>query len=130
MLRMNESKSKTNVKSCEECVIIRYIFCVMYEKIVLVVMDNKSLSVNGSRCLISYVNVVILLIKILNTIQNELPVTFVSLSVFMYCAILALNLPCRFVDSYGPSMLSLSKSKLSPWEWSRVRWNGVECLGI
>jgi hypothetical protein len=61
---------------------------------VLVVMDNKSLSVNGSRCLISYVNVVILLIKILNTIQNELPATFVSLSVFMYCAILALNLPC------------------------------------
>jgi hypothetical protein len=33
-----------------------------------VIMDNKSVSVNGSMCLISYINVVVLLIKILNTI--------------------------------------------------------------
>jgi hypothetical protein len=65
-------------------------------------MDNKSVSGNGSRCLISYVNVVVLIIKIQNTIQNELPTTFVSLKVFVYSAILALNLPCRFADSYGP----------------------------
>jgi hypothetical protein len=65
-------------------------------------MDNKSASVNGSRCLISYVNIVVLIIKIQNTIHNELPVTFVSLGVFVYSAILALNLPCRFTDSYGP----------------------------
>jgi hypothetical protein len=32
MLRMDESKSETNVKSCGECTVIRYIFCVMYEK--------------------------------------------------------------------------------------------------
>jgi hypothetical protein len=37
-----------------------------------------------------------------NTIKNELPATFVSLKVFVYSAILALNLPCRFADSYGP----------------------------
>jgi hypothetical protein len=29
-LRMDESKSETNVKSCEECAVIRYIFRVMY----------------------------------------------------------------------------------------------------
>jgi hypothetical protein len=63
------------------------------EKIVFAVMNNKSVLVNGSRCLISYVNDVILLIKILNTIHNELPLTFVSLGVFMYSAFLALNLP-------------------------------------
>jgi hypothetical protein len=55
-------------------------------------MDNKSVSVNRSRCLISYVNVVVLLIKILNTIRNELSATFVSLGVFVYSTILALNL--------------------------------------
>jgi hypothetical protein len=65
---------------------------------VLAEMDHKSVSVNGSRCLISYVNVVVLIIKIQNTIQNELPVTFVSLSVFVDSAILALNLPCRFAE--------------------------------
>jgi hypothetical protein len=57
-------------------------------------MDNKSVSVNGSMCLISYVNAVVLIIKIQNAIQNELSVNFVSLEVFMYSAILALNLPC------------------------------------
>jgi hypothetical protein len=57
-------------------------------------MDNKSVSVNGSMCLISYVNDVVLIIKIQNAIQNELSVNFVSLEVFMYSAILALNLPC------------------------------------
>jgi hypothetical protein len=29
-LRMDESKSETNVKSCEECAVICYIFHVMY----------------------------------------------------------------------------------------------------
>jgi hypothetical protein len=57
-------------------------------------MDNKSVSVNGSRCFVSNVNVVVLIIKIQNTIQNKLLVTFVSLKVFVYSAILALNLPC------------------------------------
>jgi hypothetical protein len=71
-------------------------------KIVFAEIDNKSVSVNGSRYLISYVNVVVLIIKIQNAIQNELPVTFVSLEVFVYSAILALNLPYQFVDSYGP----------------------------
>jgi hypothetical protein len=65
-------------------------------------MYNKSVSVNGSRLLISYVNVVVLIIKIQNTIQNELSVTFVSLQVFVYSTILALNLPGRFADSLGP----------------------------
>jgi hypothetical protein len=97
---------------------------------VFAVMDNKSVSVNGSRCLILYMNVVVLLIKILNTIQNELLATFVSLGVFLHCTILALSLPCRFAESYGLSILSLSKSKLNPWEWSQVPWNGVECLGM
>jgi hypothetical protein len=42
-LRMDESKSKTNIKSCGECIVIHYIFCVMYgNKIVFVVTDNKS----------------------------------------------------------------------------------------
>jgi hypothetical protein len=27
---MDESKSETNVKSCGECAVICYIFCVMY----------------------------------------------------------------------------------------------------
>jgi hypothetical protein len=27
---MDELKSKTNVKSCGECAVIRYIFCVIY----------------------------------------------------------------------------------------------------
>jgi hypothetical protein len=61
---------------------------------VFATMGNKSVLVNESRCLISYVNVVVLIIKIQNTIQNELPVTFISLKVFMYSAILALNSPC------------------------------------
>jgi hypothetical protein len=94
MLRMDELKSEINIKSCGECVVIHYIFRVMYEKMVFAVMDNKSVSINESRCLILYMNVAILLIKILNTIQNVLPATFVSLSVFMYCAIITLNLPC------------------------------------
>jgi hypothetical protein len=61
---------------------------------VLAEMDNKSVSVNESKSLISYVNVVLLIIKIQNAIQNELSATFVSLEVFLYSAILALNLPC------------------------------------
>jgi hypothetical protein len=31
-LRMDESKSETSIKSCGECAVIRYIFCVMYAK--------------------------------------------------------------------------------------------------
>jgi hypothetical protein len=65
-------------------------------------MYNKSVSANGFMCLISYVNVVVLIIKIQNTIQNELLTTFVSLEVFVHSAILALILPDRFADSYGP----------------------------
>jgi hypothetical protein len=43
-LRMDESKSETNVNSCGECALIRYIFCVMYGGggIVFAIMDNKS----------------------------------------------------------------------------------------
>jgi hypothetical protein len=55
-------------------------------------MCNKTVSVNGFECLISYVNVVVLIIKIQNIIQNELSATFVSLEVFVYYVILALNL--------------------------------------
>jgi hypothetical protein len=72
-------------------------------------MVNKSISVNESRCLISYANVVVLIIKIQSTIQIELPMAFVSLGGFVYSIILALNLPCRFADSYGSSMLCLSE---------------------
>jgi hypothetical protein len=61
-------------------------------KIVFAEMCNKTVSVNGSECLISYVNVVVLIIKIQNIIQNELSATFVSLEVFVYYVILALNL--------------------------------------
>jgi hypothetical protein len=33
---------------------------------------------------------------IINTLKNELSVTFVSLGIIMYPAILGVNLPCRF----------------------------------
>jgi hypothetical protein len=62
-LTMDESKSETTVRYCAECVVVRYIFRAMYGKIVFDEMDNKSISVNGSRCLISYVNIVVLIIK-------------------------------------------------------------------
>jgi hypothetical protein len=71
-------------------------------KIVFAEMYNKSVLVNLSSCLIPYMNVIVLIIKIQNTIQNKLSVTFVSLEVFVYSAILALILPGRFADSYGP----------------------------
>jgi hypothetical protein len=71
--------------------------CNVWEK-VFAKMDNKSVLVNGSMCLILYVNVVVLIIKIQNTIQNKLPATFVSFEVFGYSTILTLNLPCRSVD--------------------------------
>jgi hypothetical protein len=61
---MDESKSKTNVKSCGEYAVFHYIFRVMYGKKVFAKMDNKSVSVNEFRCLISYMNVVVLIIKI------------------------------------------------------------------
>jgi hypothetical protein len=38
---MDRSKLETNVKSCGKCAVIRYIFHVMYEKIVFAEMDNK-----------------------------------------------------------------------------------------
>jgi hypothetical protein len=80
------------------------------KKIVFVVMYLiiKSVWVNRFGCLISYVNV----FALLNIIQNELTVTFVSLGVFVYPSVQAINVRCRFADSYGPSMLSLSESKL------------------
>jgi hypothetical protein len=34
---------------------------------------------------------------------------------------------CRLI---WPSMLNLSESKLSPWEWSRVPWYTTECHGM
>jgi uncharacterized membrane protein len=55
------------------------------------------------------VNIIVLLI---NTIKYELPVTFVSLGIIVYLAILAINLPGRFVDSYRPYMLIVSESNL------------------
>jgi hypothetical protein len=63
-LTMDELKSETNVNSCGECAVIRYIFRVMYGEKVFAKMDNKSVTVNGSRCLISYMNVVVLIIEI------------------------------------------------------------------
>jgi hypothetical protein len=86
----------------------------------------KSVWVNGSGCLISYVNV----ITLLNIIQNELTVTFVSLRIFIYLSIQAVNVCCRFANSYGPSMLSLSNSKLGSLECSQVAWNAAKCLEI
>jgi hypothetical protein len=77
---MNESKSETKVKGCGECTVIRYIFRVMYvEKIVFAITDNKSVWVNGSKCLISYVNVVVLLIKILEWLLIQLAKFYVLL---------------------------------------------------
>jgi hypothetical protein len=64
----------------------------------------------------SYVNVVALQ----NSIQNELTVTFVSLRIFVYPSIQAINVCCKFADSYGPSMLSLSESKLDSLECNLV----------
>jgi hypothetical protein len=63
---MDESKSETNVKRCGECAVICYIFHVMYggNNVYCNVFDNmiiKSVWVNGSGWLISYVNVVALL---------------------------------------------------------------------
>jgi hypothetical protein len=42
MLRIDESKSKTNLKRCGHCAVIYYIFlCNIWKKIVFVVIDNK-----------------------------------------------------------------------------------------
>jgi hypothetical protein len=49
-------------------------------------MDNNSSLVNRLRCLISFVNVVVLIIKIQSTILNELAATFISLGGFLYSA--------------------------------------------
>jgi hypothetical protein len=49
---MDESKSETNVNH-GEWVIVRYIFYVMYGKIVFDIMNNKIVCVNESMCLIS-----------------------------------------------------------------------------
>jgi hypothetical protein len=67
------------------------------------------------------------IVTLLNIIQNELTATFVSLGVFVYPSIQAVNVCCRFADSYRPSMLSLSESKLGSLECSRVTWNAAEC---
>jgi hypothetical protein len=67
-------------------------------------------------------------VALLNIIHNDLSVTFVSLRVFVYPSIQAVNVRCRFADSYGPSMLSLSESKLGSLECSWVPWNAAECL--
>jgi hypothetical protein len=65
-------------------------------------MDKNSFSVNGSRCLISYVNVVVLIIQIQNIIHNGFAATFVSLSGFLYSA----------------------------FECCRVLWNSAKCHGM
>jgi hypothetical protein len=39
-------------------------------------------------------------------------VTFLTLRIIVYPAIIAINLPCRFAESYRPSMFILSKSNL------------------
>jgi hypothetical protein len=65
---------------------------------------------------------------LLNTIQNELIVTFVSLEIFVYPSIQVVNVCCRFANSYGTSMLSLSESKFSSLYCNRVPWNTPECL--
>jgi hypothetical protein len=85
---MDESKSETNINHGEWDV-VHYIFCVMYEKIVFNVINNESVEVNGSKCLILLANIVVLLI---HNIKNELPATFVSLGVIMYPSIIAVNL--------------------------------------
>jgi hypothetical protein len=102
--------------------------CNIWGKIVFTVMYLiiKSVWVNRSDCLILYVNVVALL----NIIQNELTATFVSLGVFVYPSIQVVNVRCQFTDSYESSMLSLSESKLSSLECSRVPWNATECIEI
>jgi hypothetical protein len=46
-----------------QCNLLHFL-CNVWEKIVFAEMYNKSVSVNGSKLLISYVNVVVLIIKI------------------------------------------------------------------
>jgi hypothetical protein len=70
------------------------------------------------------------LVALLNTIQIDLSVIFVSLEVFVHPSIQAVNVHCRFADSYVPCITSLSESKLGSLECSRVPWNAVECLGM
>jgi hypothetical protein len=99
--RMDESKSETNVKSCGECTIIRYIFRVMYEK--------NSVWCNG-------------IIKVFQLMDSHVwfhtwmllyrmsclwPFLF---CVFVYPSFLADNLRCWFADSYGPSILIIFES--------------------
>jgi hypothetical protein len=100
--------------------------CNVWEKILFVVMYLiiKSVWVSGSDCLISYVNVVALL----NIIQNKLTMTFVPLDVFVSPSIQAVNIHCGFAGSYGPSMLSLSESKLGSLEYNRVSCSVAEWL--
>jgi hypothetical protein len=46
-------------------------------------MDNKSVSVNGSRCLISYVNVVVLIICVNVAETDNKSVSYVNVVVLM-----------------------------------------------
>jgi hypothetical protein len=59
-------------------------------------MDNNSSLVNRLRCLISYMNVVVLIIQIQSTILNELAATFVSLGGFLYSCLRMLPSALKF----------------------------------
>jgi hypothetical protein len=48
----------------------------------------------------------------------------------VYPSIQGVNVHCRFTDSYVPSMISLSESKLGSLDYIRVPWNAAECLGM
>jgi hypothetical protein len=124
---MDELKSKTNVKSCGECAVICYIFRVMYGKIVFVEIYNKSVWIQ-----------VLDFIREYCCFNNQNTKYYTEWVVGDLCftrsfCVLCNPSPylawpiCRLI---WPSMLSLSESKLSPWEWSRVPCSIAECLGI
>jgi hypothetical protein len=120
-LRMDESKSETNVKRCGECVVIRYIFRVIYGKIVFVVMYLiiKSIWVNGSGCLISYMNVVALL--------NYYRMSWLWPLCHSEFLCIHQSKPSTYVVNLLTHMGPPCSVYLSP---SWIPWNATECLRI
>jgi hypothetical protein len=81
-------------------------------------MVSKSISVNGSRCLISYVNVVVLINKIQKYYTEQVACNLCFTQSFYVLCNPSPQSALPICQLIWPSMLSLSESKLSPWEWS------------
>jgi hypothetical protein len=76
------------------------------------------------------VNVGVLLI---NIIKDELPANLVPLRIIVYPAILEINLPCRFADSYPcyqSSSVDLEWLSSHVSECSVLLEQMAECIGI